>query len=186
MRKEKKEKKSFEKVFRFIQKRFIVTVFFNVLACKYAYYILRDLIEERPADLVRLLKCLASNKFDGFYMSEFYQILLGLDSGLHLGEIMLYARPEFNEKQMREIRSGFEQGLTLEQIQLYAKPEFDHYQMEEIKLGLKHGLTLEQVKFYAKPEFKWHQMREIRERFQRGWTFEQVMSYVKQEFLDKT
>ena len=47
------------------------------------------------------------------------------------------------------IRTGFENGLTMEQVKLYADPNFNYKQMKEIKEGFLNGLTMDQVKLYA-------------------------------------
>ena len=46
---------------------------------------------------------------------------------------------------MEQIRTGFESGLSVEQVGVYAKPEFNEYQMREIRCGFNEGLSIEQV-----------------------------------------
>ena len=77
-------------------------------------------------------------------------------------QVQLYAKSEFDDWQMREIREGFKNGLTQEEVQFYAKPEFNHAQMIQIRRGFEKGLTYEQVQLYAKPEFNNVQMYQIR------------------------
>ena len=59
--------------------------------------------------------------------------------------IQVYAKPEFDKYQMRQIRYGF-YDLSMEQVLTYAKPEFDSNQMEEIRDGLINGLSMEEIK----------------------------------------
>ena len=44
---------------------------------------------------------------------------------------------KFDEDKKREIRLGLENGLTSEQVSIYAKPEFDSWQMKQIRFGLE-------------------------------------------------
>ena len=48
---------------------------------------------------------------------------------------------------MIQIRFGFESGLTQEQVQLYAKPEFDDEQMKEIRDSFQNNLMDEEMEF---------------------------------------
>ena len=66
-----------------------------------------------------------------------------------------------NVDQKVTICIGFEE-LTNEQVAIYAKPEFNYKQMTSILKGFRQGLTIEQVRTYAKPEFSWQQMQEKR------------------------
>ena len=43
---------------------------------------------------------------------------------------------QFNEKQQEQIKLGLEDDLN---VSIYAKPEFHEYQMEEIREGLEEG-----------------------------------------------
>jgi len=95
------------------------------------------------------------------------------------------------DEQMKQIREGFQDGLTNYQVKRYAKPEFDDWQMKEIieeffKKGFfRDSLTKDQtelVKFYANPEFTVDQMHEIRKGFEHGLTKEQLDLYAKPEF----
>ena len=56
-------------------------------------------------------------------------------------------------REIEEILKGLDNGLTLDQVKIYASREFKPFEMEQIRLGLEHGLSEEQVKVYAKPEF---------------------------------
>ena len=42
-----------------------------------------------------------------------------------------------NKRGLDQIIQGFQDGLTIEQIQFYAKPEFSEWQIREIRLGFK-------------------------------------------------
>lgn len=110
------------------------------------------------------------------------EIRKGFESGLSVEQVSVYAKPEFNEYQMRGIRRGFNEGLSIEQISVYAKPEFSCVQMSEIESGFKKGLSIEQISMYAKPEFYDYQMYQIRKGFEKGLSIEQVDVYAKPEF----
>lgn len=110
------------------------------------------------------------------------QIRTGFESGLSVEQVSVYAKPEFNEYQMREIRCGFNEGLSIEQVSVYAKPEFTCVQMSEIESGFKKGLSIEQISMYAKPEFYDYQMNQICRGFKNGLSMEQVSVYAKPEF----
>lgn len=109
------------------------------------------------------------------------QIRTGFESGLSVEQVGVYAKPEFNEYQMREIRCGFNEGLSIEQVSVYAKPEFTCVQMSEIESGFKKGLSIEQISMYAKPEFYDYQMNQICRGFKNGLSMEQVGMYAKPE-----
>ena len=47
--------------------------------------------------------------------------------------------------QLKQIRLGLENGLKIEQVKLYANPEFYAPRMEEIRVGLEHGLSDESI-----------------------------------------
>ena len=83
---------------------------------------------------------------------------------------------------MKAIRAGFEYGLDIEQIKLYAKPDFNYKQMIQIMYGLKNGLNNKQICFYAKPEFDGIQMFEIRKGFEEGLSTKEISVYAKPEF----
>lgn len=74
--------------------------------------------------------------------------------------------------------------LTIEQIKIFAKKEFDWKQMEEIRLGFYDGLTIEQISLYARPELIWGQMKEIRRMFYNKLTFEEVREKVTLMLLE--
>lgn len=117
-----------------------------------------------------------------FNDEQMAEIRKGFESGLSVEQVSVYAKPEFNEYQMRGIRRGFNEGLSIEQISVYAKPEFSCVQMSEIESGFKKGLSIEQISMYAKPEFYDYQMYQIRKGFEKGLSIEQVDVYAKPEF----
>jgi len=59
-------------------------------------------------------------------------------------------------------------GLSDEQIAIYAKPEFDWRQMWQIRLGQEDGLSAEQIAMYANPKFNWEKMMKIRQKLEKG------------------
>lgn len=102
------------------------------------------------------------------YCREIEEILKGLDNGLALDQIRIYANREFDAFKMEQIRLGLEYGLSEEQINLLANPEFNSLQMQEIRKGFADGLSMEQVKAYAGPRVDFHEMAKIREGLKSG------------------
>ena len=101
-----------------------------------------------------LLKNLDSAKIDtfvhitennGLNFEQRCQVIYGLEDNFSEEQVSIYAKPEFDEFQMEQIRTGFESGLSVEQVGVYAKPEFNEYQMCEIRCGFNEGLSIEQV-----------------------------------------
>lgn len=140
-----------------------------------------------------LLKNLDSAKIDtfvhitennGLNFEQRCQVIYGLEDNFSEEQVSIYAKPEFDEFQMEQIRTGFESGLSVEQVGVYAKPEFNEYQMREIRCGFNEGLSIEQVSVYAKPEFTCVQMSEIESGFKKGLSIEQISMYAKPEFYD--
>lgn len=140
-----------------------------------------------------LLKNLDSAKIDtfvhitennGLNFEQRCQVIYGLEDNFSEEQVSIYAKPEFDEFQMEQIRTGFESGLSVEQVGVYAKPEFNEYQMREIRCGFNEGLSIELVSVYAKPEFTCVQMSEIESGFKKGLSIEQISMYAKPEFYD--
>lgn len=140
-----------------------------------------------------LLKNLDSAKIDtfvhitennGLNFEQRCQVIYGLEDNFSEEQVSIYAKPEFDEFQMEQIRTGFESGLSVEQVGVYAKPEFNEYQMREIRCGFNEGLSIEQVSVYAKPEFTCVQMSEIESGFKKDLSIEQISMYAKPEFYD--
>lgn len=140
-----------------------------------------------------LLKNLDSAKIDtfvhitennGLNFEQRCQVIYGLEDNFSEEQVSIYAKPEFDEFQMEQIRTGFESGLSVEQVGVYVKPEFNEYQMREIRCGFNEGLSIEQVSVYAKPEFTCVQMSEIESGFKKGLSIEQISMYAKPEFYD--
>ena len=85
-----------------------------------------------------------------FYNDELVEIEYGLKNNLTMKQIQLYAKPEFNIEQMREIRNGFKiDGLAFEQVKLYATPEFNSYQMSDFRWGFRKKVSLEYLSLHA-------------------------------------
>ena len=70
-----------------------------------------------------------------------------------------------NSAQMTEVYEGLKK-LTTGQVDLYAKPEYDNMQMQEIRLGLEHGLTPDQMAVFMNPEISWEAMNHNREKIE--------------------
>jgi hypothetical protein len=139
-----------------------------------------------------LLKNLDSAKIDtfvhitennGLNFEQRCQVIYGLEDNFSEGQVSIYAKPEFDEFQMEQIRRGFKNGLSMEQVSVYAKPEFNSNQMKLIEDGFRNKLSMEQVKAYAKPEFDPNQMWEIENGLDEyKLSIEQVGTYAKPEF----
>lgn len=107
-------------------------------------------------------KCVLS----GFNTNQMFQIHQGLENGLSIEQVSLYAKKEFNYEQMEQIHDSFydcsnHDGLSIEQVSVFAKKEFSDRQMMIIIDAFHKGLTIEQVSLFAKPELNWEQMKEI-------------------------
>lgn len=76
----------------------------------------------------------------------------------YLSEVKLRG---LNSAQMMEVNEGLKK-LTTDQVDLYAKPEYDNMQMQEIRLGLEHGLTPDQMAVFMNPEIPWESMNHNR------------------------
>lgn len=76
----------------------------------------------------------------------------------YLSEVKLRG---LNSAQMMEVNEGLKK-LTTDQVDLYAKPEYDNMQMQEIRLGLEHGLTSDQMAVFMNPEISWEAMNHNR------------------------
>ena len=61
-------------------------------------------------------------------------------------------------------------------MRVYAKPELEAPQMRELRKGLAMGLSASQVDQFASPELSWVQIREIanalQEELQEAWELE--------------
>lgn len=57
---------------------------------------------------------------------------------------------KFNEKQISEIIKGIRQ-LSIEEILIFAKTDFNNLQMREIRMGFAYGFSIDQIKQYAIP-----------------------------------
>ena len=75
--------------------------------------------------------------FDQFDRMQQYQIKKGLRE--ETSNVSIYAKPEFNDLQMREIRLGLELNLD---VSKYAFPEYSWEQMDDIKKELLKELDL--------------------------------------------
>lgn len=110
-----------------------------------------------------------------FNAAQMREIKVGQILGI---DISVYAKPEFDGLQMREIRMGldktrFEKNIK---VSVYAKPEFDYFQMQEIRMGLENGVD---VLIYAKPEIGGYWMGKIRSDLEKKVD---VSAYFKPEF----
>ena len=108
----------------------------------------KQLTTEQKAELLKNSQWF--NQLDE-YQQE--QISIGLQANL---DISIYAKTEFDWKQMCEIREGLENNLN---VSIYAKEHFNAAQMFEIKTGLEDDLD---VLLYAKSEYNENQMSQIR------------------------
>ena len=125
---------------------------------------------------------LAAKLHEKFNSLQTEQIREGIENGLSIEQVQVYANPKFDYEQMREIRRGFEHGLSMEQIQVCTKSEFDEWQMEEIIGGFYQDLSMEQVQFYADSKFSGEKMAEIRMGFKHDLSMEQIQFYADSKF----
>ena len=50
-------------------------------------------------------------------------------------------KKKFDDRQLAEIKKGKKNGLSKKEILLYAKPDFDNYKMRLIRKALEGGLS---------------------------------------------
>ena len=74
--------------------------------------------------------------FNQFSISQKQVIKQCLEDNL---DVSVYAKKEFNWKQMDEIRLGLKNNLD---VSIYTKADFNYLQMREIRLGLKECLDV--------------------------------------------
>jgi hypothetical protein len=102
------------------------------------------------------MKNLNLEKFNDWQKEE---LRVGLEQGL---DVSVYADPQYEWPQMRQIEKGLKAGLD---VSIYADPKFEAQQMDAIRLGLEEGLD---VSIYADPKFDWEQMHMIRNGLEKG------------------
>lgn len=119
-----------------------------------------------------------------FNFRQMRRIYDGFKMGLSAEQISIFAKPEFDSGQMYEIEYALHDGLSAEQINVFAKPEFDDTQMAAIISGFKINLSAEQIALYAKPEIDGNRMDVIKNGFRRGFSMEQINPYINPEFND--
>ena len=96
------------------------------------------------------------------------QIGIGIEAGLTLDEVKIYAKPEFSWKQMFEIRKLLEynltadQKLTEEQIQFIANPDLEDYEMNFIRLCYEKNIHLNDIKELMNKNIDEWQLRQIK------------------------
>lgn len=128
-----------------------------------------------------ILKILPQSKYDATQVMKI--IIGGLELGLDTEQIKLYAKPDFNYKQMIQIMYGLKNGLNNKQICFYAKPEFDGIQMCEIRKGFEEGLSTKEISVYAKPEFWPDQMDFLKSVFkEKNLTIDQVKLFANPRY----
>lgn len=84
------------------------------------------------------MKQLSDLEFDEkqFSKRQLTQIYSGLAEGLTKKRVLLYARPELNWRQTKEVE---------EQVKLYARPEFTDVQTGQIRSGKVKNETLKRI-----------------------------------------
>lgn len=121
---------------------------------KAAISFVRPVLEPETEDVFR---------FDRFLPSQIVELRLARKAGLNDAQMEVLANHALEPKQMAQVRWGFaESNLSPEQVRLYARPEFDEQQMLEIRRGMEKGLTATQVCLYADPRYNDRQMCQIR------------------------
>ncbi len=68
-----------------------------------------------------------------FNKNQMKQIKKGAKK-LSLGQIAVYAAPELNEKQMRELRSSLQWHISKKQVRTYANASYSHWKMKWCKI----------------------------------------------------
>ena len=94
-----------------------------------------------------------SSWFFQFHYYKQEEISSGIDKGV---DISIYAKDEYNWKQMAEIREGLERNLN---VSVYKNSNYHWTQMQEIRLGLLDNLD---TSVYANPKIDYEEMKKIR------------------------
>lgn len=94
-----------------------------------------------------------SSWFFQFHYYKQEEISSGIDKGV---DISIYAKDEYNWKQMAEIREGLERNLN---VSVYKNSNYHWAQMQEIRLGLLDNLD---TSVYANPKIDYEEMKKIR------------------------
>lgn len=126
------------------------------------------------------LETLCNN--EEFCKDQIDQIRQGLEAGIFVDDIKIYADPRFNSAQIKEIRLGLINDGISDVVDLYADPKYSYNQMREIRYGLEGGLTEDQIETYADPDYCWNQMREIYSGLECGLTKEQISLYADPKY----
>lgn len=113
------------------------------------------------------------------------QIFIAItEESLTAEQLEVMTNPDLKESHLKVIREGFKNGLTIGQVKLYAKPEFSANQMIYIKNGLLGKLkncSKHQLELIINSKFTDYQLREIIKGFDLDLTYEQVQTYAKSE-----
>ncbi len=106
--------------------------------------------------------CLLVNRIDKKIVSIFakpefdyrqmYQIGEGFKNGLTKEEVEVFATTEFAYDQMAALREATEKKLNKNQISIIANPDLNYMQMQQLKRGLEQGLDIDDIKKYADPK----------------------------------
>ena len=73
-------------------------------------------------------------------------------------------------EQKLEVMLGFMHGLNKEQVELYSNPEFDERQMSQIRYGLECKIDINKIKAYSNPNYDSKKMGFMRNGFMRDLT----------------
>ena len=111
------------------------------------------------------------------------QVQEGLDFGLSVDEVSIYAKLDFDVYQMNSIRLAIKNRLTKEELNFVADKKFSGHQMEQLVTGLKEGLTLDKVKEeYANESLSAHDMCKRRLELIKDLTIEAPNLFDKQYY----
>ncbi|MEG1497409.1 MAG: hypothetical protein RR385_08550, partial [Clostridiales bacterium] len=105
------------------------------------------------------------------------RIRRGLENELLMEEVVVFANPQFTEKQMGELCFSYFIGLNINQVKIFAEPYFSPQQMREGRWGCKNGLTNQQVEFYMNKKYHWYQMRQLRLAFEHEMDNKQIETF---------
>jgi hypothetical protein len=135
-------------------------------------------------DLLKVKEFLESVnlKDEDFTYLQKGQIYIGLRNKLPTEKMLLFMKPEINDKIMGQIREGLENGLTMEQISIYNRPEYDRDQMREIRMALERGISKEQIEKWINPEFDFKQIEQIIDGLTLEMPEEKMAIYARPEY----
>ena len=116
------------------------------------------------------------------------EVIKGLEKGLTIDAIKIYASPEYSSQKMEQIRLLLEYDktaeikLTEDQINFIANPALKDYEMNFIRLCYEHNIPQNEIEELLAKEFDYRQFYEINKGLEHGLTLDEVKTYADLEY----